>query len=80
MVTKYWDVTLPDQPAMTGWDIVVSGSAVAASHPNSSLLARAHHAIDRLGGSLAAGLAELEAERRRLAVERAAHECNIPNL
>ena len=65
---------LPDQPVVTGWDIVVSGSALAASHPDSSLLAHAHHAIDRLGGSLAAGLAELEAERRRLAAECAAHE------
>ena len=46
---------LPDQPVVTGWDIVVSGSALAASHPDSSLLARAHHTIDRLGGSLAAG-------------------------
>ena len=49
----------------------------SASHLNSSLLARAHHAIDRLGGSLAAGLAELEAARRSFAAERAAHvaEC-----
>ena len=65
---------LPDQPVVKGWDILVSGSALAESHPDSSLLARAHHVIDRLGGSLAAGLAELEAERRRLAAERAAHE------
>ena len=65
---------------MTGWDIVISGSVLAASHPNSSLLARAHHAVDRLGGSLAAGLAELEAERRRLAAERTAHEAECRRL
>ena len=65
---------LPNQPAATGWDIVVSGSALAASHPHSSLLARAHHAIDRLGGSLVTGLAELEDEHRSLAAECAAHE------
>ena len=49
---------LLDQPVQMGWDIVVSGSALAASHPESSLLARAHHAIDKLGGSLVAGLAD----------------------
>ena len=65
---------LPNQPAVTGWDIVVSGSTLPTSHPDSSLLAPAHHTIDRLGGSLVAGLAELEAERRRLVAECAVHE------
>ena len=71
---------LSDQPVATGWDIVVFGSALAASHPHGSLLARAHHAIDRLGGSLAVGLAKLESERRWLAAERAAHEAKCPRL
>ena len=64
----------PTQPVGTGWDILASGSAVALNLPYDYLLARAHHAIDRLGGSLAAGLVELEAERQRLMAERAAHE------
>ena len=71
---------LPDQPAVTGWDIVVSGSALAASHPNSILLARAYHTIDRLGGILAAGLADLEDEHRHLATERTVHEAESRRL
>ena len=70
----------PIQPVGTGWDIVASGSAGAPNQSYDNLLARAHHAIDRLGGSLAAGLAELEAERQRLAKERAAHEVECRRL
>ena len=64
----------PIKPVGTGWDIVPSGSAMAPNQPYGNLLACAHHAIDRLGGSLAAGLAEIEAERQRLAEEHVAHE------
>ena len=57
---------LLDQPVAIGWDIVVSGSALQACRPHGSLLARAHHAINMLGGSLTAGLTELEAAHRAL--------------
>ena len=59
---------------------MASGSAFASSQPHGSLLERTHHAIDRLGGSLLEGLAELEAERQRLAEERAAHEAECWHL
>ena len=56
----------PIQLVGTGRDIMASGRALALNQPYGNLLACAHHAIDRLGGSLAAGLAEPEAERQRL--------------
>ena len=56
-----------DPPLMTGRQIVVSGTAPEVVRLPDSLLSRAHQTIDRLGGSLSAERALLEAERRDLA-------------